>query len=86
MYPSRPQPSLTRQVPGTWKRWATGHEVSPEQFTDAVDALHNSDRADHTALAAPLATWMDQHHLAPQRPSVEFVAPRLERLGLEIGF
>jgi hypothetical protein len=70
----------------TWKRWATGHEVSPEQLVDAVDVLHHTDRADHTALAATLATWMDQHHLAPQRPSVEIAAARLERPGLEIGF
>jgi hypothetical protein len=48
----------------TWKRWATGHSVTLEQLVDAVDVLH-SDRADHSALAAPLATWMDQHHFAP---------------------
>ena len=70
----------------TWKHWATGHKVSPEQLADAVDVLHHTDRADHTALAAPLATWMDQHDFTPQRPSIELDVPRIEPPGLDIGF
>jgi hypothetical protein len=60
--------------------------VSPEQLADAVDVLHHPDRADHAALAAPLATWMAEHNLTPQQPYVEFDGPRLEPPGLEIGF
>jgi conjugative relaxase-like TrwC/TraI family protein len=70
----------------TWRHWATGHNVSPEQLADAVDILHHTDRADHAALAAPVATWMAEHNLTPQRPYVEFDGPWLERPGLEIDF
>jgi hypothetical protein len=70
----------------TWMHWAAGHRVSPEQLADAVDVLHHTDRADHTALAAPLATWMDQHALTPRQPSVERDVPRIEPPGVDIGF
>lgn len=65
---------------------AAGHKISPEYLADAVDILHHNDQADHTSLAAPLATWMAEHNLTPQRPYVEFDGPRLERPGLEIDF
>ena len=77
------RPSMP-STPGSTGRPAT--RSSPEQLADAVDVLHHTDRADHTALAAPLATWMDQHDLTPQRPSIERDVPRIERPGLEIGF
>jgi hypothetical protein len=70
----------------TWKRWATGHKVSLKQLVDAADILDHTDRADHTALAAPLVTWMNQHAPTPRRASVERDVPRLERPGLEISF
>jgi hypothetical protein len=60
--------------------------MSPEQLTATVDVLHHTDRADHTALAAPLATWMDQHALTPRQPSVERDVPRIEPPGVDIGF
>ena len=70
----------------TWKRWASGHKVAPAQLADTVDVLHDTDRADHTALAAPLATWIDQHHLTMRQPSVARSVPRIEAPGLDIGF
>jgi chromosome segregation ATPase len=69
----------------SWKQWATGHKISPEHLAAAIDVLH-SDRADHTALAAPLVTWMDRHHIRPQQSAVEPAVPEIELPGLDIGF
>lgn len=54
----------------TWKHWATGQKIWPEQLADAVDVLHHTDRADHTALAAPLAHgWTNISSHRNGRPS-----------------
>ena len=73
----------------TWVAWATGTNPSPEALVGAARQLERTG-GDHARLAPPLTAWIDQHDLAPRRPSTpqQYVEPPLrpEPPGIDIGF
>jgi hypothetical protein len=73
----------------TWHDWAIGEDVPSTHLIKTARILDKID-AHHAALAQPLATWIDQHDLAPRRPTPtrrpELQIQRAEPPGLDIGF
>lgn len=75
----------------TWQQWATGNNPSPAALVNATRQLQHTGGY-HAQLAQPLATWIEQHDLAPQRPTPNqrHVQPQLQHRpeppGLDIGF
>jgi hypothetical protein len=74
-----------------WHQWASGKSLSPTALINAARQLQHTG-GHHAHLAQPLATWIEQHDLAPQRPTPiqRHVQPQLQHRpeppGLDIGF
>jgi len=66
----------------TWNHWASGHNVTIEDLSAAVDLLHESARSDHAALAAPIEAWARQRGLrvaiSPEPVVIRVEVPTLE--------
>jgi hypothetical protein len=70
----------------TWKQWATGRNIDPDQLGHTVRHLEQSESWGHPALAEPLHTWIKQKGLALPPRTIEHDTPSVEQPGLDIGF
>jgi conjugative relaxase-like TrwC/TraI family protein len=72
----------------TWQQWATGKNPSPTALINAARRLQHTG-GHHAHLARPLASWIDEHDLAPRQPAPpqrHIEQPlRPEPPGLELG-
>jgi hypothetical protein len=60
--------------------------VHPARLVDAAAHLRMSQEADQIALSAPLIGWLEQQRIVHSQPAIERTSPRIEPLGVEIGF
>jgi uncharacterized coiled-coil DUF342 family protein len=66
----------------TWKHWADGHPIAPDELATTADTLTTSNRPELRALAAPLTGWLTERGLET-RPHDLDVATR--SAGPELG-